>query len=206
MRPRMNFVHRFALPVTIALCPVSLSLAGPIVTHPVVSPQESGLTGSKKKAKVDRRVVRPSSGAALPAVPLIVTFGAIPWVLACYELLDVAVTLWSHSNLRVPERLDRILRRVIVTPDLHRIHHSAWKTETNSNFGAVFPIWDLVFGTFRATSREPHERMRLGLDERRGHDAHRPLWLLVSVVVPSLGESSQDDDGVGKNARRQPTA
>ena len=143
---------------------------------------------------------------ALPAVPLIVTFGAIPWVLACYELLDVAVTLWSHSNLRVPERLDRILRRVIVTPDLHRIHHSAWKTETNSNFGAVFPIWDLVFGTFRATSREPHERMRLGLDERRGHDAHRPLWLLVSVVVPSLGESSQDDDGVGKNARRQPTA
>jgi sterol desaturase/sphingolipid hydroxylase (fatty acid hydroxylase superfamily) len=125
---------------------------------------------------------------ALPSVPLIVAIGGTPWVLACYELLDVAVNLWSHSNLRVPEPLDRVLRLVIVTPDLHRIHHSAWKAETNSNFGAVFPIWDLVFRTFRATPREPHEGMRLGLDELRGRDAHRPLWLLGSVARGSVGE------------------
>jgi sterol desaturase/sphingolipid hydroxylase (fatty acid hydroxylase superfamily) len=45
-------------------------------------------------------------------------------------------------------------RYVVVTPDLHRIHHSAWKAETNSNFDAVFPVWDLVFGTFRGTARD----------------------------------------------------
>jgi sterol desaturase/sphingolipid hydroxylase (fatty acid hydroxylase superfamily) len=58
--------------------------------------------------------------------------------------------------------------------------------ETNSNFDAVFPLWDLVFGTFRATPRDGHDRMRLGLDEVRDRDAHRPLWLLGSVVVDRL--------------------
>lgn len=73
-----------------------------------------------------------------------------------------------------------------MTPDLHRIHHSAWKPETNSNYGAVFPWWDLVFGTFRATSRDGHERMRLGLAEVRGRAAQRPLWLLGSMFTDRL--------------------
>jgi sterol desaturase/sphingolipid hydroxylase (fatty acid hydroxylase superfamily) len=68
-----------------------------------------------------------------------------------------------------------------VTPDLHRVHHSTWQPETDRNFGAVFPVWDLVFGTYRATPRDGHERMRLGLDAVRGREAHRPLWLLGSV-------------------------
>jgi sterol desaturase/sphingolipid hydroxylase (fatty acid hydroxylase superfamily) len=117
----------------------------------------------------------------LPGLPIVVAFGLVPWVLVVYELLDVAVTLWSHSNLRVPARLDRVLRYVVVTPDLHRVHHSSWQPETDSNFGAVLPVWDLVFGTFRATPRDGHERMRLGLDEVRGRAAQRPLWLLGSV-------------------------
>jgi hypothetical protein len=54
--------------------------------------------------------------------------------------------------------------------------------ETNSNFGAVFPIWDLVFRTFRASPRDGHDHMRLGLDEVRGRDAHRPFWLLGSIL------------------------
>ena len=113
-----------------------------------------------------------------------------------YELLDVAVTLWTHSNVRLPEAVDRIVRYVVVTPDLHRVHHSAWKPETNSNFGAVFPVWDLVFGTFRAIPRDGHERMRLGLDEVRGRDAHRPLWLLGSVVADHLGQERDVNVGV----------
>ncbi len=109
-----------------------------------------------------------------------------PWVLVLYEILDVAVTLWTHSNTRLPAAADRVLRYVIVTPDVHRIHHSAWKPETNSNYGAVFPLWDLIFGTFRSESRDGHEHMRLGLDEVRGPDAQRPLWLLGSVVRKEL--------------------
>jgi sterol desaturase/sphingolipid hydroxylase (fatty acid hydroxylase superfamily) len=117
----------------------------------------------------------------LPGVPLVVAFGLAPRVLMLYELLDVAVTLWSHANVRVPPAVNRMLRYLIVTPDLHRVHHSAWRPETNSNFGAVFPIWDVVFGTFRAEPRDGHERMRLG--EVRGAAAHRPVWLLGRVLT-----------------------
>lgn len=122
----------------------------------------------------------------LPGVPLVVAFGLSPWVLGVYELLDVGVTLWTHSNVRLPDAVDRVVRYLLVTPDLHRIHHSAWQPETDSNFGAVFPVWDLVFGTYRATPRDGHEAMRLGLDGVCGRDAQRPLWLLGSVVRARL--------------------
>lgn len=123
-------------------------------------------------------------------LPIVVGFGLTPWVLMFYELLDVAVTLWSHSNVRVPGAIDCALRYLVVTPDLHRIHHSAWKPETNSNFGAVFPLWDLVFGTFRANPRDGHQVMRLGLDEVRGRDAQRPFWLLGSSLARELRPAS----------------
>ena len=132
----------------------------------------------------------------LPGVPLVVAFGLTPWVLMAYELLDVVVTLWTHSNVRLPLALDRVIRYVIVTPDLHRVHHSAWRPETDSNFGAVFTIWDLAFGTFRATPRDGHEDMRLGLDEVRGRDAQRPLWLLASIVEGKLGADRDRKVGV----------
>jgi sterol desaturase/sphingolipid hydroxylase (fatty acid hydroxylase superfamily) len=122
----------------------------------------------------------------LPAVPIVMAFGLTPWVLALCETLDVVVTLWTHSNTRLPLVFDHVLRYVVVTPDLHRIHHSAWKPETNSNFGAVFPVWDLIFGTFRAQPRDGHERMRLGLEDVRGRDAQRPLWLLGSFLCGRL--------------------
>jgi sterol desaturase/sphingolipid hydroxylase (fatty acid hydroxylase superfamily) len=124
--------------------------------------------------------------ALAPGVPFVVLLGLSPWVLAAYELLDVAVTLWTHANLRLPAAIERVVRYAIVTPDLHRVHHSAWQPETDSNFGAVFPVWDLVFGTFRATPSVPVERMTLGLDEVRGRDAQRPLWLLASVRSRTL--------------------
>lgn len=88
----------------------------------------------------------------------------------------------SNGVLGIPAAFERIVRYIVVTPDLHRIHHSELQEETNSHFGAVFPIWDLVFGTFRAAPRDGHESMRLGLDEARGKDGHRPLWLLGSQL------------------------
>src|SRR5262245_48978193 len=118
---------------------------------------------------------------SIPGVLIVVAFGLAPWVLMVYELFDVVITLWTHSNVRLPARVDRVLRYMIVTPDLHRVHHSTWKPGTNSNFGAVFPLWDLVFGTFRIDPRDGHEGMRLGLDDVRGRDAQRPVWLLTSI-------------------------
>ena len=127
-------------------------------------------------------------------LPVVVAFGLSSWVLIFNELLDVAVTLFSHSNLRVPTFINRPLRYVIVTPDLHRVHHSAWQPETDSNFGAVFPIWDLIFGTFRPTPRDGHELMRLGLDDLREPEANRFLVLLLSPfkkqIAPPVTTSS----------------
>jgi sterol desaturase/sphingolipid hydroxylase (fatty acid hydroxylase superfamily) len=116
----------------------------------------------------------------LLGLPVVVGFGLSPWVLIFYELLDVSVTLFSHSNIRVPPWLDRPLRYVIVTPNLHTVHHSTHRPETDSNFSAVFPIWDVIMGTFRTETRQPLESMPLGLDDVRDARAHRFWWLLAS--------------------------
>jgi sterol desaturase/sphingolipid hydroxylase (fatty acid hydroxylase superfamily) len=129
--------------------------------------------------------------ALIPGVPLVVAFGMSPWVLMLYEILDAVVTLFSHANIRLPESLDRLLRYVIVTPDLHRVHHSSWQTETDSNFSAVFPIWDIVFKTFRTETRVSHETMELGLEEVRDERANRFLWLLGSPFLGRLKRKSE---------------
>ena len=116
----------------------------------------------------------------LLGLPVVVGFGLSPWVLIFYELLDVSVTLFSHSNIRVPPWLDRPLRYVIVTPNLHTVHHSTHRPETDSNFSAVFPIWDVIMGTFRTETRQPLESMPLGLDDVRDARAHSFWWLLAS--------------------------
>lgn len=113
-------------------------------------------------------------------LPIVVLLGLSPWVLLLYELLDVSVTLFSHSNFRLPRRIDSWLRYLLVTPNLHIVHHSSWQPETESNFSAVFPIWDIVFGTFRTETREPIESMQLGLEEFRGMEINRFWWLLRS--------------------------
>jgi sterol desaturase/sphingolipid hydroxylase (fatty acid hydroxylase superfamily) len=122
-------------------------------------------------------------------IPLVIGFGFSPWMLVLYEVVDVCVTLWSHSNIKLPAAVDRVLRYLIVTPDLHRIHHSTWKPETDSNFSAVFPIWDIIFGTFRPIPRTDHDIMPLGLEEIRGSRANRLSWLLVSPFYSKLTDA-----------------
>jgi len=134
--------------------------------------------------------------ALLPGVPLVVIFGLSPWVLMLYEVLDAVVTLFSHANIRLPGRVDRVLRYIIVTPDLHRVHHSSWQPETDSNFSAVLPIWDIVFGTFRTQTRQPQETMELGLEEVRDKRTNRFFWLLGSpfmrLLKPDASQSISD--------------
>lgn len=113
-------------------------------------------------------------------IPIVLGLGLSLWILLLYETLDAVVTLFSHANVRLPGAVDRVLRYFIVTPDLHRVHHSSWQPETDSNFGAVFPIWDIVFGTFRTQTRAPQETMELGLEEIRDERTNRLWWLLAS--------------------------
>lgn len=129
--------------------------------------------------------------ALIPGVPLVVVFGMSPWVLLLYEIFDAVVTLFSHANIRLPRAIDRILRYIIVTPDLHRVHHSSYHPETDSNFSAVFPIWDIVFGTFRTDTREPQAEMELGLEEVRDERTNQFGWLLSSAFRKELNHDSK---------------
>jgi len=113
-------------------------------------------------------------------VPIILLFGLPVWVLMFYELLDVVVTLVSHSNFSFPKKLERVVRYIIVTPDLHRIHHSSYQPETDTNFGAVFPVWDIIFGTFKTETKSDSKEMELGLEEVRDERTNNILWLLIS--------------------------
>ena len=115
-------------------------------------------------------------------LPLVIGFGLSPWVLILYELLDVAVTQFSHSNLKIPQKLDSLLRYVIVTPNLHTVHHSTVQQETDSNYSAVFPIWDIIFRTFKVKSEGKLKSMKLGLDVREPKSNHLG-WLLISPFL-----------------------
>ena len=89
--------------------------------------------------------------------------GASPLAVLLFEALLNVGSLFSHANLRLLSWLDRALRLVVVTPDMHRVHHSASGVETNTNFGFTFPWWDHLCGTYRAQPAAGHEAMTVGL-------------------------------------------
>lgn len=84
-----------------------------------------------------------------------------------FEVLLSATALFNHSNVRLPLRLDRVLRWVVVTPDMHRVHHSVVVRETNSNFGFNLPWWDRLFGTYRDQPAAGHTGMTIGIEQFR---------------------------------------
>lgn len=106
-----------------------------------------------------------------------VLLGIPPVALMLYELIDAAMAVFTHARLHLPERLDRAARLVLVTPAMHRIHHSAWQPETDSNYGAIVTWWDRLFGTYRAAPENP-TTLRLGLAEVDDGRANALWWLL----------------------------
>ena len=93
---------------------------------------------------------------------------SVPALIA-YEAAAVALTLWSHANLRLPQAAERGLTLLLVTPAAHHVHHSARQAETDSNYGEVLTLWDRLFGTWRRLGADELAAMRVGLGER--HDA-----------------------------------
>ena len=84
-----------------------------------------------------------------------------------FEVLLNATAMFNHSNVQLPAPVDCILRWLVVTPDMHRVHHSVVVRETNSNFGFNLPWWDRLFGTYRAQPEAGHEGMTIGVKEIR---------------------------------------
>jgi sterol desaturase/sphingolipid hydroxylase (fatty acid hydroxylase superfamily) len=104
---------------------------------------------------------------------MIIKFGAVaalgtPAVaVLIFEVLLNATSMFSHGNVRIPARLERVLRWLMVTPEMHRVHHSIIPQETNSNFGFNLPWWDRLFGTYRAQPLAGHEDMTIGIEQFR---------------------------------------
>jgi sterol desaturase/sphingolipid hydroxylase (fatty acid hydroxylase superfamily) len=84
-----------------------------------------------------------------------------------FEVLLNATSMFNHGNVRIPEALDRVLRWIVVTPDMHRVHHSIKARETNSNFGFNLPWWDRLFGTYRDQPEAGHKSMTIGIEQFR---------------------------------------
>lgn len=97
----------------------------------------------------------------------VVALGAPPVAVLIFEVLLNATAMFNHANARLPVRLDRWLRRIVVTPDMHRVHHSIIRKETDSNFGFNLPWWDHLFGTYRDQPDEGHLGMTIGLERFR---------------------------------------
>ena len=96
-------------------------------------------------------------------IAAVLAFGIPPVAVFVFEVVLNASSMFNHSNVSMPPRLDRILRLVLVTPDMHRVHHSVVRAETDSNFGFNLPWWDRLFGTYRREPRAGHNGMTIGL-------------------------------------------
>jgi sterol desaturase/sphingolipid hydroxylase (fatty acid hydroxylase superfamily) len=125
-----------------------------------------------------------SMGIKLAAVTVL---GPPPGAVLVFEVLLNGTALFNHGNIRLPLALDRWLRLLVVTPDMHRVHHSIYPGETNSNFGFNLPWWDRLLGTYRAQPRDGHDGMTIGIEQFRDP---RELWLHRLLVQPFRGSAS----------------
>lgn len=104
-----------------------------------------------------------------------------------FEVILNATALFNHANIDLPRPVDRILRWIVVTPDMHRVHHSVDPRETNSNFGFNLPWWDRLLGTYVAQPAKGHKGMEIGIEQFR---TRRDLWLDRMLVQPLRGPAS----------------
>ncbi len=111
----------------------------------------------------------------------VVLLGASPLSVLLFEILLNATSMFSHANLRIPLPLDQRLRLLLVTPDMHRVHHSILPKETDSNFGFNLSCWDRLFGTYRAQPDAGHDRMQIGLKQWRDQEE---LGLGALLLIP----------------------
>jgi sterol desaturase/sphingolipid hydroxylase (fatty acid hydroxylase superfamily) len=105
-----------------------------------------------------------------------------------FETLLNITSMFNHSNIHIPEQVDKPLRLFVVTPDMHRVHHSIYNDETNRNFGFNLPWWDHLFGTYQAQPRSGHDQMVIGIPAFR--EPRRCTTLLGILAIPFLRRSN----------------
>src|SRR6266567_135792 len=118
---------------------------------------------------------------------VVAALGAPALAVVLFEVVLNATSMFNHGNVRVPERLDRMLRWIVVTPDMHRVHHSVEAHETNSNFGFNLPWWDRMFGTYRSQPAAGHDAMRIGIEQFRDRSELRLDRMLLQPFREGVG-------------------
>ena len=123
---------------------------------------------------------------------LVVVLGPPAIAVLFFEVVLNGTAMFNHSNIRLPFAVDRLLRLLVVTPDMHRVHHSVLSNETNSNYGFNLPWWDRALGTYVAQPQDGHDQMTIGIVQFRNS---RDLWLDRMLVQPLRGPSRPLDKG-----------
>lgn len=112
---------------------------------------------------------------------LVMLLGAPVLAVIIFEIILNGCAMFNHSNVKLPLSVDRMLRRLIVTPDMHRVHHSTRASETNSNYGFSLSLWDHLFHSYTAQPAKGHDDMTIGLED---HQNLGPASLLWSIMLP----------------------
>ena len=136
-------------------------------------------------------------------IATVTALGVPPIAVLLAEVIETASVLFEHANIRIPPRVDRVLRLVFVTPDMHRIHHSRAAGDTGSNLATTFSFWDRIFGTYRAESSSGRDDLVIGLaefDDPKHLEVH---WMLAQPFM--TGEIPDRGDQRRLTHTRKPT-
>ncbi|WP_051938376.1 sterol desaturase family protein [Ghiorsea bivora] len=124
----------------------------------------------------------------------VITLGAPAAAVVLFEVILNGMAMFNHGNIRMPKALDSLIRLLFVTPDMHRVHHSIFKHETNSNYGFNLSIWDKIFGSYHAQPDLGHDKMTIGLQQYQGNTPTSSLlWMLKLPFTQSGGMYAQKD-------------
>jgi sterol desaturase/sphingolipid hydroxylase (fatty acid hydroxylase superfamily) len=119
---------------------------------------------------------------------VVILTGAPAVAVLMFEIILNGTSMFNHGNVRYPQPVDSILRLFVVTPEMHRVHHSTIRWETNSNLGFNFPWWDRLFGTYRGQPAKGHLEMTIGLDPYKEPGKLTLPWLIVLPFIGKLGK------------------
>jgi sterol desaturase/sphingolipid hydroxylase (fatty acid hydroxylase superfamily) len=122
----------------------------------------------------------------------VLVLGVAPVAVILFEVILNGCAMFNHGNIQLPDHVDRWVRRFLVTPDMHRVHHSVIRAETDSNYGFNLPWWDHLFGSYTAQPREGHTGMQIGItpypDDRQAINLGGMLWMPFTRVRQKHGD------------------
>ncbi len=124
----------------------------------------------------------------------IVLLGPAAMAVLVFELLLNGSAMFNHGNIRLPNKLDQALRGLIVTPDMHRIHHSIHRHEADSNYGFALSLWDRLFGSYRQEPQAGQIGMRFGVKYQQNFQQTSGLWALLKMPFTLNPVMKKDDD------------